>query len=238
VLGLDLVAKMKQMGVVANVQPSFVPTDMRWVEDRLSKEKQRCSYIWRTLLESGVVVAGGSDAPIETPNPFVGLYDAMYREGRDAPGRGTPQSVPDTGFQFLPKECLSFSQALWTYTVGAAYAAGAESYLGRVQEGFAADLVLVSKDVVSDPRTLLHCSPRLVLVNGRVIFSSQSQEGAGGGSFNNMGGPFIPGKAGCPCCVRGGRFSLRPDAEDDTHMFFNPAAKRRIRAKTGHVRDK
>jgi predicted amidohydrolase YtcJ len=239
VLGLDLVTKMKQMGVVANVQPSFVPTDMRWVQDRLSKEKQSCSYIWRTLLESGVVVAGGSDAPIETPNPFVGLYDAMYREGRDAPGRGVAQSVPDPDYQFLPQECLSFSQALWAYTVGAAYAAGADSYLGRIQEGFAADLVLVTKDVVSDPRTLLHSSPRLVLVNGRVIFS-QSQADASG-PFSSMGGPFIPGKAGCPCCVRvrgGGRFSLRPDADDGDLMLFNPAAKRRLKNKTGHVRDK
>ena len=62
VLREDLIDRMVSLNIVANIQPSFVPTDMRWVQDRLSKEKQRFSYAWRSLMYKGVVVAGGSDA--------------------------------------------------------------------------------------------------------------------------------------------------------------------------------
>ena len=100
ILGEDLVRQMKRLGVIANVQPSFVPTDMHWINKRgLSPVAWPYAYAWKTLLDAGVVVAGGSDAPIETCNPFVGIFDAMHRSARvpglgpDSAGTGTPHQV-------------------------------------------------------------------------------------------------------------------------------------------------
>lgn len=66
VLNIDVITAMARNDVIANVQPSFVPTDMKWVQDRLSPSALAFSYAWKTLLLSGVVVAGGSDSPIES----------------------------------------------------------------------------------------------------------------------------------------------------------------------------
>lgn len=78
ILGEDLIKKMVSQGVVANIQPSFVPTDSMWVEKRLSDLQY--GYAWKTLIQNGVVCAGGSDAPIETHEPLVGMYDAIFRQ--------------------------------------------------------------------------------------------------------------------------------------------------------------
>ena len=137
------------------------------------------------------------------------MYDAMYRESRDAPTRGKPGSSPDTAHQFQPQEALSFSQALWTYTLGAAYAAGAEDWLGRVQAGYAADLVLVDPRVASDCRRLFGCRPQLVFVGGRVLYDSAAAGEGTGAEADAMRGDFVPGKAGCACCRPGGKFVRR-----------------------------
>ena len=93
ILGEDLIKKMVSQGVVANIQPSFVPTDSMWVEKRLclfqfASVFMMClrlsdlqyGYAWKTLIQNGVVCAGGSDAPIETHEPLVGMYDAIFRQ--------------------------------------------------------------------------------------------------------------------------------------------------------------
>ena len=135
VLGHDLIKRMASSGVIANVQPSFVPTDARFVLDRLPKQIHNTSYCWRSLLEAGVWVAGGSDAPVELPEPLLGIFDAMTRleralqsGPRDRPGQTGPEpgaSDSEAPNVFLPHECLPFAAALWMYTIGAAYAANA-----------------------------------------------------------------------------------------------------------------
>ena len=73
VLGPDLIARMAKLGVVADVQPSFVPTDARFVFERINASIHPWSYAWRTMMAEGVHVAGGSDAPVEPPRPFLGM---------------------------------------------------------------------------------------------------------------------------------------------------------------------
>lgn len=97
---------------------------MMWVNDRICGSQLEFSYVWKTLLlhssqhpsvdphRSRLVVAGGSDAPIETPNPFTGIYDAMLRSNKRRLKPGQREMV------FKAEECLSFAQALWIYTVG------------------------------------------------------------------------------------------------------------------------
>eukprot|EP01036_Dinobryon_divergens_P027009 gene27009-35715_t len=182
ILGLDLLDKMKALNAIANIQPSFVPTDMRWISSSgLSSEQLRYSYCWKTLLENGIQVAGGSDAPIESPSPFVGIHDAVFRSNR----RRKREADTLVDEVFRSEERLEFAQALWMYTVGAAYAAHCEHILGRIEVGFAADLVFVdpmiatvsgsdSSSSSSSPdilrADLLHdFVPYMVMVGGQIV---------------------------------------------------------------------
>jgi len=196
VLGADLVERMARMNVVANVQPSFVPTDMRWVQERLSVEKQRYAYVWKTLMSHGVHVAGGSDAPIETSSPLIGMRDAIFRSSKSG------DEV------YKPEECLTFAEALWMYTREAAYAAGCENDLGSIQNGYAADFILIDPEIMTDPKLLGSVSPDLVCVGGRVthasntLFAEYYEEGQKSSlsdtatALCQTAGVFSPGKNG------------------------------------------
>jgi len=192
VLGADLIEQMREGNVIANVQPSFVPTDMRWVQERLSLEKQEYAYAWKTLMQRGVVVAGGSDAPIETCNPFIGLFDAMFREAR---GGEADKEV------FKAEQRLSFAEALHAYTLGAAYACNSEHVLGSIENGYAADLVLVDANIVYDARLLREVEEAsMVIVGGKIVHQmtrgARVGGGGGGGQEGAAQGPFVPGKNG------------------------------------------
>ena len=198
VLSNELVERMRVMNVIANVQPSFVPTDMEWVEKRLTVEKQRYSYCWRTLIERGNRVAGGSDAPVESCSPLRGMYDAMFRRSRTTEGR-----------VFREEERMTFEQALGIYTIGGAYACGREGEMGRIEEGFFGDCVLIEDDEVGGWEKLKDMKPEIVIVGGRVVYERGKEDGEdnGGGEGKVLEGPFIPGKGGggfvCACIFRG-----------------------------------
>jgi len=118
---------MVKLGVVASVQPQFVNSDAIVAPQRLGAESTRLrnSYIWRTLRNAGVCLAGGSDAPVETPNPLLGIYRAMVHD-------------------IHKSESLSVVEALEMYTLGGAYAAFRERDLGSLQEGYKAVFVITS----------------------------------------------------------------------------------------------
>jgi len=125
VLGADLIDRMAKLGCVANIQASFVPTYMEWARARLSTSHLLFAYVWKKLLYTkGIIAAGGSDAPIETASPLVGIYDAMHRQSRVNPSE-----------IFKKEECLTFAEALWTYTIGGAHACGMEHLVGRIEPG-------------------------------------------------------------------------------------------------------
>ncbi len=162
VLGEDLLEQMKELDVIANIQPSFVPTDMRWITGRLTDSQQRYAYAWKSLLHAGIHVAGGSDAPVESASPFTGLYDAMHRSNAHRLGAG------EVLMEYRPEEKLSFDEALWIYTIGGAYAAGYEDKLGRVAAGYVADLVIVDVQCLTQLEMLHELQPALVMVGGQV----------------------------------------------------------------------
>ncbi len=95
------------------------------------------------MLERNIVAAGGSDSPIEHPNPLLGLYYAITRVGA-------------TGEVFRPEEKLSFREAMNLYTVNAAFVAKEESKLGELQENWEADFIVVDSNIEEDPERLLH----------------------------------------------------------------------------------
>ncbi|RPI86903.1 MAG: hypothetical protein EHM41_06830 [Chloroflexi bacterium] len=126
--------------------------------DRYWGARANLSYAWRTQLEQGAVLAFGSDAPVESPNPFLGLHTAVTRQRLDG--------VPGTE-GWYPEQKLSIGEALAGYTTGPAYAAGMEDRLGKLAQGYLADLIVLETDPFScDPDQLPEIQPVRTMVGG------------------------------------------------------------------------
>jgi hypothetical protein len=158
---------------------------MRWVQQRLNFDKQLYSYAWKTLLNNNIHVAGGSDAPVENCSPFLGIHDAMYRCARKDASQQKHSSVYsddilleynyDPSQVFRLEETLTFSEALYLYTTGAAYASHTEDYLGSLDEGYLADFVVIEKSFLDNPRSLSKASPAIIVINGKIVYFSSDK---------------------------------------------------------------
>lgn len=124
------------LGVIASMQPIHAVSDMRWAGLRLGPGRLRGAYAWKSLAESGAVLAFGSDFPVEPVSPLLGLRAALTRQDE----RGAPEGG------WLAEERLDPVAALRAFTRGAAYAAFAEDELGSFAPGKRADFVLLDRD--------------------------------------------------------------------------------------------
>ena len=127
------------------------------------------AYAWKTMLDDGIVLAGGSDAPIEEPRPFLGIYDAVFRQ--KAPRDAAFINVPGDSSQskiFRPEERLDVVDAIEAYTTGSAWAAGRDHRLGKIEPGYYADFVILAddSDVVAAPQLWLSARVGQVWVGG------------------------------------------------------------------------
>ncbi len=148
---------LAKLGLVASMQPVHALSDMQ-VADRSWGDRVAYSYAWKSQLEQGAVLAFGSDAPVESPNPFQGLYAAVTRRRLD----GFPGPAG-----WVPEQCLSVREALEAFTIGPAYAAGMEDRLGRLSEGFLADLIVLDRDPLECPPQELHrLQPAATMIGG------------------------------------------------------------------------
>lgn len=129
------------MGVIASIQPTHATSDKNMAGDRLGEKRLAGAYAWKSLLLAGAKMAGGSDFPVEHPNPFFGLHAAVTRQGQDG--------EPPGGW--LPEQKISREEALLLFTEGAAYAAHQEDVLGRLAPGYYADFILVEQDYFTMP---------------------------------------------------------------------------------------
>ncbi len=155
------VKRLGQHGLVASFQPTHATSDMPWAEARLGPERARFAYAWRSVLDAGAKVAFGSDFPVESPNPLLGLYAARTRQ--DAAGN------PPGGWH--PEQLVSGQEALAGFTTGAAWAGFAEDRRGMLREGFDADLVVLPVDPVGDaPGKLLGAAVQVTVVDGIDVY--------------------------------------------------------------------
>lgn len=155
ILGEDLIQKMKNLNIIASIQPSFIITDGAWVDVRLGieSERRKYSYAWKTLIDAGIHVSGGSDAPVESNNPLLGMYSAIFRE-------------VNNGKIWREEERLTFAEALLIYSKGAAYAAKEEGRLGDLAAGFEADFIVLKEDVINNPELLKKATVQQVYISG------------------------------------------------------------------------
>ncbi len=160
ILHPDDAPRFAKLNVIASMQPIHAPSDMP-AADRLWGERSALAYAWRTQLNHGAPLAFGSDAPVESPNPFWGLHAAVTRRRAD----GTPSAEG-----WYPEQKLTLTEALSAYTSGAAYAANAEHRLGKLAVNYLADLIVLQQDIFSvPPDELLQMNADAAMVNGEWV---------------------------------------------------------------------
>lgn len=137
----EMIERMKKLPVVLDLQPVFLETDMHWVAERVGPQRAAYSYRWNTYQKAGLILTGGSDCPVEPFSPWLNLYTAVAR--RDFEGR------PEGGHQ--PEEKLSVYDALCLFTKNLHYAAGQEEFLGTLEPGKFADLVVIDRNIFTIP---------------------------------------------------------------------------------------
>jgi len=161
----DDAARLGKMNIIASMQPIHATSDML-MADAFWGERSRLAYALKTQLGYGAPLALGSDAPVESPNPFLGLYAAVTRRRAD----GSPS--PDGWY---PEQKLTMSEAWQGFTLGPAYAAYMENRLGRLSPNYLADLIVLdsSQDPFScDPKELLTMESFATMVGGEWVWQT------------------------------------------------------------------
>ena len=143
IISLDDIPRFAELGVIASMQPTHATSDMNMAEDRLGPDRIQGGYAWRRLLDSGAVLASGSDFPVELPNPFYGLSAAVTRQDRGG--------VPEGGWYI--DQGLTRAEALHSFTLAAAYAAHQEDRMGSLEPGKWADFIIVDRDYFDIPNS-------------------------------------------------------------------------------------
>ena len=145
-------AKFKQYSVIASMQATHATSDLLWAEARVGPERIKGAYAWQTFLRLGVHVTNGSDFPVESPNPMLGLYAAIARGG------------------WTPEQRMSREEALRSWTIEGAYAAFQEGRKGSLEAGKLADFVMLSDDVMTMPATDIgKTRVTMTVVGGKIV---------------------------------------------------------------------
>ena len=158
-------ARFAKIGVIASMQPTHATSDWPWAEARLGKERVKGSYAWRTLLKAGARLAGGSDFPVESEEPLLGIYAAVTRQ--ETTGK------PPGGWRM--EEALTRAEALRLFTADNAYAEFAEKRRGRIEPGFDADFTVLDRDVFSaatPASEIPKATVRMTVVGGEIVYRS------------------------------------------------------------------
>lgn len=145
VVSLDDIPRFAPLGVIASMQPTHATSDMGWAQQRVGAERVKGAYAWQRLLQSGARLALGSDFPVESVDPRLGLYAAVTRQDRDG--------QPPGGWQ--PEQRLSAAEALRGFTADAAWAGRDEQQVGRLAPGLRADFVILDRDPLAVPAAQL-----------------------------------------------------------------------------------
>ena len=141
IVTLDDIPRFAELGVVASMQATHATSDKNMAEDRVGPDRILGGYAWRRMLDAGVVLANGSDFPVELSNPFHGLYASVTRQGRDG--------EPEGGW--YADQALTRAEALHSFTLAAAYAARQEDRLGSLEPGKWADFIIIDRDYFTIP---------------------------------------------------------------------------------------
>jgi predicted amidohydrolase YtcJ len=157
------IPRFAKLEVIPSMQPSHAIGDLHFAPSRLGVERLKGAYAWQSLIKSGVVIAGGSDAPVERGEPMIEFYAAVAR--KDQKGF--------SGQGWHPEEKLTREQALKMFTTWAAYAAFEEKQRGTIEAGKLADLTVLSADIMQIPEAeILKTKCVMTVINGEVVYGA------------------------------------------------------------------
>jgi predicted amidohydrolase YtcJ len=157
--------RFRELGVIASMQPYHVIDDGRWAEGRIGAKRCAASWAYRSLLDAGARLAFGSDWPVVTVSPILGIDAAVNRRTIDA-------KHPDGWF---PAQRITVAEAIEAYTMGSAYAAFEENEKGSLAPGKLADLVVLSRDILAESERdhIAETEVLLTLVGGKIVYEKK-----------------------------------------------------------------
>jgi predicted amidohydrolase YtcJ len=153
------IPRFGELGVLASMQAVHATSDGPFVVPRLGEQRAKTgAYVWRSLLDSNAKIINGTDAPVEDVDPIACIYASITRKMAD-------------GKPFYPEQCMTRMEALKSYTLDAAYGAFEENHKGSLTVGKLADIVVLSKDILTIPADeILKTRVDLTVVGGRVAY--------------------------------------------------------------------
>lgn len=155
------IPRFAKLGVIPSMQPSHAIGDLHFAPRRVGIPRLKGSYAWVSLIKSGVVIAGGSDAPVERGEPMIEFYAAVAR--KDQKGF--------SGEGWHPEEAVSRADALKMFTLWPAYAAFEEKLRGSIEVGKLADLTILSADIMTIPAPeILKTRCVMTVINGEIVY--------------------------------------------------------------------
>ncbi len=157
----DDVPRFISLRIIASMQGIHATSDGPWVLKRLGPERAKSgAYLWRSLLDSGVIIANGTDTPVEDIDPIASFHVSVARRMAD-------------GTSFYPEQSMTREEALRSYTLNGAYAAFEEKIKGSITPGKLADVVVLSKDIMKVPEAEIPTAKVVItILGGRVRFGS------------------------------------------------------------------
>ncbi len=160
----EILMRFKSQNIVAYIQPIFLNYDLHIVEKRVGKTLANTSYNWKTMVDLGVNIACGSDAPIEDFDVLPNIYSAVTRSDLDG--------NPPGGWN--PEQRLSVAEAVYGFTMGSAYASYKEKELGSITVGKRADFVVLEKNIFEiNPYSIKDVNVEMTILGGKVMFQNQ-----------------------------------------------------------------
>jgi predicted amidohydrolase YtcJ len=155
------IPRFAELDVIPSMQALHQTSDMPWAEERVGPVRIRGAYAWRSLLDTGVIIPGGSDAPVETPDVLAGFHAAVTRTNEDG--------QPEGGW--YAAQVMSRAEALQSVTLWPAMAAHQDDVQGRIAPGYRADLVVLDRDILSvPPEDLTSVAVDLTIFDGRIVY--------------------------------------------------------------------
>jgi predicted amidohydrolase YtcJ len=158
------IPRFAKLGIIPSMQPSHAIGDLHFAPRRLGIDRLRGAYAWQSFIKSAVIVAGGSDAPVERGEPMIEFYAAVAR--KDLKGF--------SGEGWHPEEAVTRDQALKMFTAWPAYAAFEENEKGSIETGKLADLTVLSADIMKIPELDIPKTVCLMtVIGGEIVFDNR-----------------------------------------------------------------
>ena len=164
ILHIDDISLFSEYGIIPSMQPSHAIGDLYFAENRLGKKRLAGGYAWRSLIDTGSIIAGGTDAPVETGDPRIEFYAAIVRKGLDG----------FTSDAWYNNQKVNSQEALKMFTKWPAYASFREQEIGTIQVGKKADFTIFDIDILtSEASNILNAKPLMTIVDGKVAFETK-----------------------------------------------------------------